>query len=218
MAGKFSINNMDKVMEAVMATADIKNNELTGKFYDIDGKVVEDSKFEMHEPSLAEISDIVNSVVADCFPIAHRDEDGTGGVEMYAPEFKKFLIKYYIVEKLTNISIPKDISKAYKSVQFVFQFSNIDDVYEGCIGTIETAINERIAHKLQLMAVCREEMIDSLMHQVAQLTGEVEELAGYVSEFADRLDKSLGGESINSAIGKLDKIVQKANIKMNTKD
>jgi len=218
MAGKFSINNMDKVMEAVMAAADTKDNELIGKFYDINGKVVEGSQFEMHEPSLAEISDIVNSVVTDCFPIAHRDEDGTGGVEMYAPEFKKFLIKYYIVEKLTNISMPKDIAKAYKSVQFVFRFSNIDDVYEGCIDTIEAAVNERIAHKLQLIAVCREEMVDSLMQQVAQLTGEVEELAGYVAEFADKLDKSLGGESIDSAIDKLDKITQRANIKMNAKD
>ena len=68
------------------------------------------------------------------------------------------------------------------------------------------------------MAVCREELIDSLVQQVAQLTSEVEELGGYVAEFADKLDKSFGGESVDSALAKLDEISKRSEIKVNAKD
>ena len=101
MAGKFSINNMDKVIELVGT----EPRTFEGKFFN-GAKYIDDYTFEMHLPTMAEISEIVNNVVSDCFPIMDRDENGSGGIETYAPEFKNFLIKYYIVTTLTNISLP----------------------------------------------------------------------------------------------------------------
>ena len=131
---------------------------------------------------------------------------------------QNFLIKYYIVTTLTNISLPKDFEKTYDIVKFVFNNSNIDRVVGNYYSWIELAIDKRIEHKLNLMAVCREELIDSLVQQVAQLTSEVEELGGYVAEFADKLDKSFGGESVDSALAKLDEISKRPEIKVNAKD
>ena len=213
MAGKFSINNMDKVIELVGT----EPRTFEGKFFN-GAEYIDDYTFEMHLPTMAEISEIVNNVVSDCFPIMDRDENGFGGVETYAPEFKNFLTKYYIIVTLTNISLPKDFEKTCGIVEFVFNNSNIDTAVGNYYGVIESAIDKRIEHKLNLMAVCREELIDSLVQQVAQLTSEVEELGGYVAEFADKLDKSFGGESVDSALAKLDEISKRPEIKVNAKD
>lgn len=213
MAGKFSINNMDKVIELVGT----EPRTFEGKFFN-GAEYIDDYTFEMHLPTMAEISEIVNNVVSDCFPIMDRDENGSGGIETYAPEFKNFLIKYYIVATLTNISLPKDFDKTYDIVKFVFNNSNIDRVAGNYYSWIELAIDKRIEHKLNLMAVCREELIDSLVQQVTQLTSDVEELGGYVAEFADKLDKSFGGESVDSALAKLDEISKRSEIKVNAKD
>ena len=214
MAGKFSINNMDKVIEL----ARTESRTFEGKFLSDNGEWIEGYTFEMHSPTMAEISEIVNSVVSDCFPITDREEDGFGGTETYAPEFKSFLMKYYIIVTLTNISLPKGFEKTCDIVKFVFNNSNIDEVVGNYYSVIESAIDGRIEHKLRLVAVCREELIDSLVQQVAQLTSEMEELGGYVAEFADKLDKSLGGESVDSALAKLDEISKRSEIKVNTKD
>ena len=214
MAGKFSINNMDKVIELVGT----ESRTFEGKFLNGAAEYIDDYTFEIHSPTMGEISEIVNSVVSDCFPIMDRDENGLGGVETYAPEFKSFLTKYYIIVTLTNISLPKDFEKTCGIVEFVFNNSNIDTAVGNYYGVIESAIDKRIEHKLNLMAVCREELIDSLVQQVAQLTSEVEELGGYVAEFADKLDKSFGGESVDSALAKLDEISKRSEIKVNAKD
>ena len=214
MAGKFSINNMDKVIELVGT----EPRTFEGKFLNGAAEYIDGYTFEMHLPTMAEISEIVNNVVSDCFPIMDRDENGLGGIETYAPEFKNFLIKYYIITTLTNISLPKDFDKTYDIVKFIFNNSNIDRVVGNYYSWIELAIDKRIEHKLNLMAVCREELIDSLVQQVTQLTSEVEELGGYVAEFADKLDKSFGGESVDSALAKLDEISKRSEIKVNAKD
>lgn len=214
MAGKFSINNMDKVIELVGT----EPRTFEGKFLNGAAEYIDDYTFEMRLPTMTDISEIVNNVVSDCFPIMDRDENGLGGVETYAPEFKSFLTKYYIIVTLTNISLPKDFEKTCGIVEFVFNNSNIDTAVGNYYGVIESAIDKRIEHKLNLMAVCREELIDSLVQQVAQLTSDVEELGGYVAEFADKLDKSFGGESVDSALAKLDEISKRSEIKVNAKD
>ena len=184
MAGKFSINNMDKVIELVGT----ESRTLEGKFINGSAEWIDDYTFEMHSPTMGEISEIVNSVVSNCFPIMDR------------------------------VSLPKGFERTCDIVEFVFNNSNIDKAVGNYYGIIESAIDKRIEHKLRLVAVCREELIDSLVQQVAQLTSEMEELGGYVAEFADKLDKSLGGESVDSALAKLDEISKRSEIKVNAKD
>lgn len=195
MAKKFSVNNIDEVYkivgetDVIVGTFDVRN--ATAEQLD----KLADLTFEIRKPTLADIAYIVESAYEFSFT---ENEDGT---EEYTPEFTDFAIKRYIVERLTNINIPQDIEKQHKLIRLM---ENYTTLFYGCLyDRIRVAVDEKIGHKLNMMAVAQEKKINKLIEQFTQL-------ADFVSELIDNIDNSFGNENAETIMTKLNELVDRA--------
>lgn len=75
----------------------------------------------------SDFADIVNSVVVGCF-----DVDEESGEQMYQPYFRSFLFNMMIIEKYTNIHLPKDYAARYDVIRYLDSVGVLDQIIE-CI-------------------------------------------------------------------------------------
>lgn len=195
MAKKFSVNNIDEVCKIIGETDVIVGTfDVCGATADQLGGLA-DLTFEIRKPTLADIAYIVESAYELSFT---ENEDGT---EEYTPEFTDFAIKRYIVERLTNINIPQDTEKQHKLIRLM---ENYTALFYGCLyDKIRIAVDKKIDHKLNMMAVAQEKKINKLIEQFTQL-------AGFVSELTDNIDRSFGSEDAETIMTKLNELVERA--------
>lgn len=195
MAKKFSVNNIDEV------TKIIDEPNITVGAFDVDGATADkidrlaDLTFEIRKPTLADIAYIVENAYELSFT---ENENGT---EEYAPEFTEFAIKRYIVERLTNINIPQDTEKQYRLIGLMEKYTMIFscELYE----RIKIAVDKKISHKLNMMAVAQEKKVN-------QLIGQFTQLAEYVAELVDNIDRTFGSENTETMISELHELVDRA--------
>lgn len=195
MAKKFSVNNIDEVCKIIGET-----DVIVGAFDLCDATAdqldkLADLTFEIRKPTLADIAYIVESAYELSFT---ENEDGT---EEYTPEFTDFAIKRYIIERLTNINIPQDTEKQYKLIKLMERHTSL--FYCGLCDKIRNAVDKKISHKLNMMAVAQEKKINKLIEQFTQL-------AEFVAELTDNIDSTFGSENAETIMTKLNELVERA--------
>lgn len=130
--------------------------------------------------SLQEVFNIVADVSSNCF-----SDDGT-----YIPEALTAVLNCNIIEKYTNISLPKDISERYELVMrsdlMNIVFSHINEIQ---YGQIVEAIQNKVDY------AC-DSNVSKLGHSISQIVESVKSL----KERAEQLFDGMSTDEVRSAI------------------
>lgn len=183
MAKKVTIKDLtDKVNETLIDDVDVQWNGL-----DIHIK---------KRLGVAEMLDFINTVVAWCV-----DED-TGE---YRPEWKLFSYDSELVEKYTNLTLPKDLEKRYRIllcndlINTIIR--NVDSVQ---LETIYYAIEDRIRYILRSTSSTVYKQMSDVVDAFSQMKDVANEM--FTNENAATLTKFM--ETVNNVETANDKAVQ----------
>lgn len=140
--------------------------------------------------SLRDVISIVDAVVNSCF-----QEDGA-----YMPELKEFALRAEIVERMSNVSLPRDTEEKYSILYDT-------DIYKEIIKHINTtqyidvvsAIDEKIAATLRDNTLAINRRIDEIVSEFEKLEELLSNgLKNISSEDMANLIKTLGSGEIDN--------------------
>ena len=125
--------------------------------------------------SLKDMMELVDMVVKSCF------EKETNS---YIPEIKDFAIKLYSLEKYTNFTLPKNISKQYDLIYCTDAYKIINNyINRDQFAEILIAIDEKINNITQ-------SNISAINNQLTELYKQFEELQLHVSKLFSGIEEN----------------------------